>query len=105
MADEITPLDPNELANAEPGRYPMNENVNFSQVPVDFGLIHYASDTPYSRAYTLGARGMSYYGLDSTYASTLAILRRIFAREGIIAGNNDGDAGHGAPRTGTIAPV
>ncbi len=69
-----------------PTRYPMNENVNFSQVPVDFGLIHYASDTPYSRAYTLGARGMSYYGLDSTYASTLAILRRIFAREGIIAG-------------------
>ncbi len=68
-----------------PTRYPMNENVNFSQVPVDFGLIHYASDTPYSRAYTLGARGMSYYGLDSTYASTLAILRRIFEREGIIA--------------------
>ncbi|MHB8647207.1 MAG: DUF6909 family protein [Thermomicrobiales bacterium] len=67
-----------------PTRYPMNENVNFSQVPVDFGLIHYASDTPYSRAYTLGARGMSYYGLDSTYASTLAILRRIFEREGII---------------------
>ncbi len=73
-----------------PTRYPMNENVNFSQVPVDFGLIHYASDTPYSRAYTLGARGMSYYGLDSTYASTLAILRRIFEREGIIAGNNGG---------------
>ena len=68
-----------------PTRYPMNENVNFSQVPVDFGLIHYASDTPYSRAYTLGARGLSYYGLDSTYASTLAILRRIFEREGIIA--------------------
>jgi hypothetical protein len=67
-----------------PTRYPANENVNFSQVPVDFGLIHYASDTPYSRAYTLGARGMSYYGLDSTYASTLAILRRIFQREGII---------------------
>lgn len=67
-----------------PTRYPMNENVNFSQVPVDFGLIHYASDTPYSRAYTLGARGMSYYGLDSTYASTLAILRRVFEREAII---------------------
>jgi hypothetical protein len=67
-----------------PTRYPMNENVNFSHVPVDFGVIHYASDTPYSRAYTLGARGLSYYGLDSTYASTLAILRRVFAREGII---------------------
>ncbi len=69
-----------------PTRYPMNENVNFSQVPVDFGLIHYASDTPYSRAYTLGARGLSYYGLDSTYASTLAILRRIFERESILPG-------------------
>ena len=67
-----------------PTRYPMNENVNFSQVPVDFGVIHYASDTPYSRAYTLGARGLSYYGLDSTYASTLAILRRIFVQEGVI---------------------
>jgi Family of unknown function (DUF6909) len=67
-----------------PTRYPMNENVNFSQLPVDFGVIHYASDTPYSRAYTLGARGLSYYGLDSTYASTLAILRRVFEREKIV---------------------
>jgi hypothetical protein len=67
-----------------PTRYPMNENVNFSQVPVDFGVIHYASDTPYSRAYTLGARGLSYYGLDSTYASTLAILQRVFEREGVV---------------------
>ena len=66
-----------------PMRTPQNENVNFSQAPIDFGLIHYASDTPYSRAYTLGARGLSYYGLDSTYASTLAILRRVFEREGI----------------------
>jgi len=65
-------------------RTPQDENVNFTQVPVDFGLIHYASDTPYSRAYTLGARGLSYYGLDSTYASTLAILRRVFEREGIL---------------------
>jgi hypothetical protein len=68
-----------------PTRYPINENINFSQVPIDFGLIHYASDTPYSRAYTLGARGLSYYGLDSTYASTLAILRRIFEREAVFA--------------------
>jgi hypothetical protein len=27
---------------------------------------------------------MSYYGLDSTYASTLAILRRIFEKSGMI---------------------
>ena len=27
---------------------------------------------------------MSYYGLDSTYASTLAILRRIFLKSGAL---------------------
>ena len=44
----------------------------------DLGIIHYASDTPYTRAQTLGARGMSYHGMDATYASTLAIVRRVF---------------------------
>ena len=29
-----------------------------------------------------GARGLSYHGMDSTYASSLAILRRIFTLEG-----------------------
>ncbi len=67
-----------------PTRTPQGEHIHFSQLPLDFGLIHYASDTPYSRAYTLGARGLSFYGMDSTYASTLAILRRIFEREGIV---------------------
>lgn len=42
------------------------------------GSIHYASDTPCSHAHTLGARGMSYRGMDSTYAATLAIVRRVF---------------------------
>ena len=27
---------------------------------IDLGIIHYASDTPYTRAQTLGGRGMSY---------------------------------------------
>ena len=48
---------------------------------LDLGIIHYASDTPYTRAQTLGARGMSFFGMDSTYASTIAILRRVFERE------------------------
>ncbi len=68
-------------------RYPQDEAINIAQHSngrVDIGVIHYASDTPYSRAQTLGARGMSYYGLDSTYASTLAIVRRIFERTGMI---------------------
>ena len=44
----------------------------------------YASDTPYTQARTLGARGLSYYGMDSTYASSLAILRRILRLEGAL---------------------
>ena len=73
-----------EIADAD--RHPVNEAVNFSKLPVDFGIIHYASDTPYTQARTLGARGLSYYGMDSTYASSLAILRRILKLEGVLAG-------------------
>ena len=65
-------------------RYPVGEAVNFAKLPLDFGIIHYASDTPYTQARTLGARGLSYYGMDSTYASSLAILRRVFRLEGIL---------------------
>lgn len=61
-------------------RHGTSENVNLASIPVDLGIIHYASDTPYTRSQTLGARGLSYYGMDSTYASTLVILRRIFAQ-------------------------
>ena len=71
-----------EIADAE--RHPTGEAVNFSKLPVDFGMIHYASDTPYTQARTLGARGLSYYGMDSTYASSLAILRRIMRLEGVL---------------------
>jgi hypothetical protein len=71
-----------EIADAD--RHPMNEAVNFSKLPLDFGIIHYASDTPYTQARTLGARGLSYYGMDSTYASSLAILRRVLRLEGLL---------------------
>ena len=71
-----------EIADAD--RYPVGEAVNFSKLPIDFGIIHYASDTPYTQARTLGARGLSYYGMDSTYASSLAIMRRVFKLEGIL---------------------
>jgi hypothetical protein len=71
-----------EIADAE--RYPVGEAVNFSKLPIDFGIIHYASDTPYTQARTLGARGLSYYGMDSTYASSLAILRRVLRLEGAL---------------------
>jgi hypothetical protein len=69
---------------ADPDRHPVGEAVNFSKLPLDFGIIHYASDTPYTQARTLGARGLSYYGMDSTYASSLAILRRILRLEGAL---------------------
>ena len=59
-------------------RYPAGEQVSLAEIPIDLGVIHYASDTPYTRSQTLGARGLSYYGMDSTYAATLAIVRRVF---------------------------
>jgi hypothetical protein len=69
---------------SESGRYPTGEPVNFSKLPIDLGVIHYASDTPFTQARTLGARGLSYYGMDSTYASSVAIMRRILRREGAL---------------------
>lgn len=64
-------------------RHPTDEAINLAPLSrhIDLGIIHYASDTPYTRAHTLGARGMSFFGMDSTYASTIAILRRIFELE------------------------
>jgi len=65
-----------------PVRYPVNEIVNlFINAPYDIGVIHYASDTPYSRRQTLLSKSLSYFGVDATYAASIAILRRILARE------------------------
>jgi hypothetical protein len=64
-----------------PQRHPINEIVNLYGVPFDVGILHYASDTPMSKGKNLGAGTLSYWGIDSTYAATLAILRRIFHLE------------------------
>ena len=65
-----------------PRRYPVNQIVNlFINVPYDIGLLHYASDTPYSRRQVLLSKSLSYFGIDSTYATSIAILRRILANE------------------------
>jgi hypothetical protein len=72
-----------EIADVD--RHPTGEAVNFAKLPIDLGIIHYASDTPYTQARTLGARGLSYHGMDSTYASTIAIARRILSLEGVLA--------------------
>jgi hypothetical protein len=62
-------------------RHPAGEHVHFRRLPFDFGVIHYASDTPYTQARTLGSRSLSFEGIDSTYASTVAVLRRILTLE------------------------
>jgi hypothetical protein len=62
-------------------RYPVGENINFARLPYELGVLHYASDTPYTRGKNLGAGSLSYLGMDSTYASAVAILRRIFDQE------------------------
>jgi hypothetical protein len=61
-----------------PTRHPVNEIVNLYNINFDLGILHYASDTPLSKGKNLGAGALSYFGMDSTYASSLAILRRIF---------------------------
>jgi hypothetical protein len=89
VSDEVPYCDAvYEVADVD--RYPVGEAVNFAKPPIDFGVIHYASDTPYTQARTLGARGLSYHGMDSTYASSLAILRRIFTLEGAPAPSRGG---------------
>ncbi len=64
-----------------PQRHPVNEVLNLYGIPFDLGILHYASDTPLSKGRNLGAGRMSYYGMDSTYGVTIAILRRIFDLE------------------------
>jgi Family of unknown function (DUF6909) len=64
-----------------PKRHPNNEIVNLYGLPFDLGVIHYASDTPLSKGKNLGAGTLSYFGMDPTYAASLAIWRRIFDLE------------------------
>jgi hypothetical protein len=65
-----------------PKRYPVNEIVNlFINAPYDIGLIHYASDTPISRRQTLLSKSLSFFGVDATYAASVAVLRRVLAQE------------------------
>lgn len=62
-------------------RYPTGENINFARLPFDLGILHYASDTPYTRGKNLGAGSLSYFGMDSTYGAAMAIARRILSNE------------------------
>lgn len=67
---------------AYPTRVPEQNIVHLSaQQPYDVGIVHYASDTPYSRRQSLLSKSLSYFGVDSTYACAIAIMRRIFEQE------------------------
>jgi hypothetical protein len=67
---------------AEPRRHPKDEIVSLvDQSSFELGVIHYASDTPYSRRQSLLSKSLSYFGMESTYGCAIAIARRIFANE------------------------
>ncbi|MEZ4866846.1 MAG: hypothetical protein R3C14_36330 [Caldilineaceae bacterium] len=65
-----------------PKRYPVDEIVNlFINAPYEIGVLHYASDTPISRRQSLLSKSLSYFGVDATYATSIAVLRRILEQE------------------------
>lgn len=64
-----------------PDRTPHNEVVSFLRLPYDVGFMHYASDTPASKGQNLGSQNLSYFGMDPTYATALAVARRILEQE------------------------
>lgn len=66
---------------SRPQRYPVNQIVNLNKLPFDLGIMHYVSDTPYTKGKNLGAGALSYFGMDSTYAVSLTILKRILSLE------------------------
>ncbi len=68
----------------DPSRYPTDEQVDLTRPAMEVGLIHYASDTPYTQARTLGARGLRFEGMEATYAGALAIATRILRRAGAV---------------------
>jgi len=65
-----------------PTRVRSNEIVNLAgRTPFEVGIVHYASDTPYSRRQELLSKSLSYFGVDATYACAITIVRRIFEQE------------------------
>ncbi len=63
-----------------PKRHPQNEIVNLYGAPFDVGILHYASDTPFTKGKNLGTN-LSYAGVDPTYATAIAILHRVLNNE------------------------
>ncbi len=66
----------------DPRRHPNDEIVYLGErAKFDVGILHYASDTPYSRRQSLLSKSMGYFGVDATYACAVAIMRKIFRNE------------------------
>jgi len=66
---------------SRPQRYPINQIVNLNKLSFDLGIMHYVSDTPNTKGKNLGAGSLSYFGMDSTYAVSITILKRILQLE------------------------
>jgi hypothetical protein len=64
-----------------PKRHPVNEIVSLHRVTFDIGMLHYVSDTPMDKGANLGSGTLSYQGIEPTYATSIAILRKIFTAE------------------------
>ncbi len=62
-------------------RYPNDTLLDMLKSQIDIGIIHYASDTPFTKTVTLGTRSLGYEGVEATYTSSLAILQRIVEME------------------------
>ncbi len=62
-------------------RYVESEFVNLTATPFELGIVNYASDTPNSKAANLGARNLSYDGVEATYSISLAIVKKIIEQE------------------------
>jgi hypothetical protein len=69
--------------SSRPRRHPTNELVRLYEATIDVGMIHYASDTPFSKGHNLGAGSLGYAGIEPTYAAALAIIQRILALESL----------------------
>ncbi|MCB2178908.1 hypothetical protein KQH61_05790 [bacterium] len=76
-----------------PIRHPVNEVVSLYDIPFDLGVLHYASDKPLSKGKNLGAANLSYFGMDPTYATGVAVLKRIFQMEANRLGQQKDDPG------------
>ena len=67
----------------DPRRHPNDQIVDMSDRArgLEVGVLHYASDTPYSRRQSLLSKSLGAFGMDATYACATAITRRILERE------------------------